>query len=305
MSRAPDHRHVPPPRRRAACALAAALAWAACLAPHPGQAQAAVPGGAAGAGGAERGRIATLRVEDQGGRWLVWADNQLAGPAEVLVDFAESRNVRSRPALPARATLPPGGSRVVAVVEPGAGSSEPRFRLQVRSLPGEPGTQPEDVLYRLPVEAGTVRVDQGYGGLFSHQDPENRFALDLAVPQGTPVLAARDGLVMQVDASHRGNGAAAGSASGNFVRLLHRDGSMAVYAHLQPGGVLVAPGWEVRAGDRIGLSGSTGYTTGPHLHFAVQANRGMQLDSIPFRMDGLPGAEGPPAEPGLRTRSGP
>ena len=245
-------------------------------------------------------RIATLRVEDQGSRWLVWADNRLAGPAEVMVDFTESRNVSARPALPARATLPAGGSRVVTVIGHGDAGGQPRFRLQVRSIPGQPGTRPEDVLYRLPVDATAVRVDQGYGGSYSHHDDENRYAIDLAVPEGTPVLAARDGVVMQV-----GPADGRGGASGNFIRLLHDDGTMTVYAHLQPGGTLVAPGRQVRAGDRIGLSGSTGHATGPHLHFAVQANRGMRLVSLPFRMDGLPGSAGPAAVEGLRTRSGP
>ena len=50
---------------------------------------------------------------------------------------------------------------------------------------------------------------------------------------------------------------------------------MALYAHLQESGVLVRPGQHVRAGQQIGLSGNTGFTTGPHLHFAVQVNRGM------------------------------
>ena len=81
---------------------------------------------------------------------------------------------------------------------------------------------------------------------------------------------------------------------------------MAVYAHLQAGGVLVAPGRQVRTGDLIGLSGNSGYSTGPHLHFAVQANRGMRLESLPFRMSGLPAEPGAQAvEDGLRTRSGP
>src|SRR3546814_7165159 len=61
---------------------------------------------------------------------------------------------------------------------------------------------------------------------------------------------------------------------------------MAVYAHLQPGGALVQPGQRVRRGRPIGLSGNSGASGGPHLHFAVQVNRGMHLESIPFRMFG-------------------
>jgi murein DD-endopeptidase MepM/ murein hydrolase activator NlpD len=69
-----------------------------------------------------------------------------------------------------------------------------------------------------------------------------------------------------------------------MVRLLHDDGAMSVYAHLKTDGVHVRVGQRVRAGQPIGLSGNTGFTTGPHLHFAVQVNRGMRLESIPFRM---------------------
>jgi murein DD-endopeptidase MepM/ murein hydrolase activator NlpD len=65
---------------------------------------------------------------------------------------------------------------------------------------------------------------------------------------------------------------------------LHTDGSMALYAHLAENGALVHPGQHVETGQRIGLSGNTGYSTAPHLHFAVQVNRSMQLTSIPFRL---------------------
>jgi murein DD-endopeptidase MepM/ murein hydrolase activator NlpD len=64
---------------------------------------------------------------------------------------------------------------------------------------------------------------------------------------------------------------------------------MALYAHLREGGVLVRVGQRVARGQEIGLSGNTGFTSGPHLHFAVQANRDMRLVSIPFRMFGPQG----------------
>ena len=64
---------------------------------------------------------------------------------------------------------------------------------------------------------------------------------------------------------------------------------MALYSHLKHEGVLVRVGQRVRKGEPIALSGNTGYSTGPHLHFAVQANRGMKLESIPFRMFGPQG----------------
>ena len=56
---------------------------------------------------------------------------------------------------------------------------------------------------------------------------------------------------------------------------------------LAEAGAQVRPGQRVQAGERIGLSGNTGYSTAPHLHFAVQVNRGMQLEAIPFRMPAM------------------
>jgi murein DD-endopeptidase MepM/ murein hydrolase activator NlpD len=94
---------------------------------------------------------------------------------------------------------------------------------------------------------------------------------------------------MQVESDFSKAGVSRETYSGraNFVRILHDDGSMALYAHLKTGGVLVRVGQQVQAGQQIGLSGNTGFTTGPHLHFAVQVNRGMRLVSIPFRMRGV------------------
>ena len=58
---------------------------------------------------------------------------------------------------------------------------------------------------------------------------------------------------------------------------------MAVYAHLALETAQVYPGLKVYAGQLIGYSGNTGFSSGPHLHFAVQLNKGMELVSIPFK----------------------
>jgi len=57
-----------------------------------------------------------------------------------------------------------------------------------------------------------------------------------------------------------------------------------VYAHLKENGVYVRVGQRVGVGQQIAISGNTGFTSGPHLHFCVQVNRGMRLVSVPFRM---------------------
>jgi murein DD-endopeptidase MepM/ murein hydrolase activator NlpD len=232
--------------------------------------------------------IAGLRTVPIAGGYQALADNRLAGPVEVSLRFARQRNIQAEPALPARAVVPPRGSAVVAslgIVDPAQGGE---FELKMDVVPGDPRARPLDVEYLLPLRGVAMRVDQGFGGSFSHNDAQNRYALDLAAPIGTPVVAARDGMVMEVESDFGRAGLNRERYGGraNLVRLVHDDGAMSVYAHLKADGVLVRIGQRVRAGQQIGLSGNTGFTTGPHLHFAVQANRGMRLESIPFRMRG-------------------
>lgn len=236
----------------------------------------------------EPGAIAHLRVQQDGERYLAWADNSLAGPIEVRLDFTYSNNIVGTPYLPARATLPARGSAVVAVLsaqDPARGGD---FELSMSSVPGDPAARARNVDYLLPLRQPQFRIDQGYGGHFSHTEPEHRYAVDFAAEIGTPVLAAREGVVMQVesDFDKAGLNLEKYGDRANFVRILHPDGSMALYAHLDTDGVLVRPGQRVGAGQQIGRSGNTGFSTGPHLHFAVQVNRGMRLESIPFRMIG-------------------
>jgi murein DD-endopeptidase MepM/ murein hydrolase activator NlpD len=238
---------------------------------------------------AEPGAMVRLRVESSEGRYLAWADNVLAGPIEVMLHFSRAVNVQGDPPLPARATVPARGSVLVArlqTADPGQGGE---FELRLDGIPGDPSARPQDVAYRVPLVQPRTRIGQGFGGSFSHADPQNRYAIDFACDEGTPVVAAREGVVMQVESDFEKAGLDREKYGGraNFVRVLHDDGTMGLYAHLKPEGVLVRVGQRVRLGQRIGLSGNTGYTTGPHLHFAVQVNRGMRLVSIPFRLEGM------------------
>jgi len=236
-----------------------------------------------------KGTLVRLRLVNQGLRYQAWADNSLHGPVEVVLRYKKRNNVSSAPTLPAHAILPARRGVLVAnvsLVDPMRASG---FELVLDALPGDPKAEPDlDYAYRLPFEYGRVRIDQGFGGTFSHGDPQNYHALDFAVDIGTPIVAVRDGVVMQVESDFEKAGLNRERYGGraNFIRILHDDGSMALYAHLQWDGVLVRAGQHVRAGQRIGLSGNTGFTTGPHLHFVIQVNRGMRLESIPFRMFG-------------------
>ena len=237
----------------------------------------------------EPSAMARLRVEPGDGEYLAWADNNLSGPIEVMLGFSQNTNMRGEPALPARATVPARGSVLVARLRIDDPRREGSFGLSLTGVPGNPSARPQDVEYLLPLRQSRNRIDQGFGGRFSHNDEQNRYALDFAAGIGTPVVAARAGTVMQVESDFSKAGLKQEKYGGraNFVRILHDDGTMGLYAHLATNGVHVRVGQRVGAGQQIGLSGNTGFTTGPHLHFAVQVNRGMRLVSIPFRMRGV------------------
>ncbi|MET0892058.1 MAG: peptidoglycan DD-metalloendopeptidase family protein [Pseudoxanthomonas sp.] len=234
------------------------------------------------------GALVRLRLESRSGDYQAWADNLMYGPVQVMLRFKRDRNVYGSPALPASAIVPARSSVLVATIsttDPLRGND---FELLLDGLPGDPAAQPRSYDYRLPFDYARVRVDQGPGGSFSHSDPQNRYAIDFALAEGTPIVAVREGVVMQVeyDFDKAGLNREKYGGRANFIRILHDDGSMAVYAHLKPEGVQVRTGQRVRLGQRIGLSGNTGFSTAPHLHFVLQVNRGMRLESIPLRMFG-------------------
>ena len=123
-----------------------------------------------------------------------------------------------------------------------------------------------DYLYDLPYAKGKqYRVEQGYNGVFSHRG-EN--SLDFNMKQGTPVRAAREGLVIAVvQRFSESCWSDACRDKANYVLVYHSDGTIGDYSHLQYNGARVVIGDTVRKGQLIALSGNTGYTRGPHLHF--------------------------------------
>lgn len=248
---------------------------------------------------AERQQIASLRMEGSERERRAVVSNRIAGPIEVQLSFTTSENIDSDPPLPLRTVLPGDAERSIATLRVRDDYKAANYALEFGAVPGDPAAQPDGTLYQLPLDTSQWRIDQGFGGRFSHTDPQSRYAIDLAADEGTPVLAARDGVVMQVEDDFEGAGLDQEkfASRANHVRVLHSDGTMAVYAHLQPESVVLSPGQRVRLGQRLGASGNTGFSSGPHLHFALQVNRGMELVSIPFQLHGpngpipIPGAE--------------
>lgn len=212
--------------------------------------------------------------------------NDYGGPIEVEVQLTDALNAVTDPALPLRIEVPAGTERLLfrgSALSPGRWS----YRWSYIVVPGSAAEEPAaDVVYELPFASTEPRrIDQGFGGSFSHTDEYSRHAVDIGMPEGTPVLAARAGVVMEIeeDFARTGTNLQRFGDRANYIRIAHADGSMAVYAHLALESVLVGVGQQVRAGQRIAASGNTGYSTGPHLHFVVQRNAGMRIVSIPFK----------------------
>ncbi len=115
--------------------------------------------------------------------------------------------------------------------------------------------------YIRPISGG--RQTSGYG-MRKKPRPDataNHQAIDWATATGTPVWASCGGTVTK---------AGWGGGYGYVVFIDHEDGKQTRYAHLSK--ILVSVGQKVKQGDRIGLSGSTGVSTGPHLHFEMRIN---------------------------------
>lgn len=116
------------------------------------------------------------------------------------------------------------------------------------------------------------RASSGYG---MRNDPIKHAAIlhpgfDLAAPTGTPVGAAAGGKVVH---------AGPAGTYGNLVTVRHENGYETRYAHLSA--VVVKEGEMVQPGQQVGAVGSTGYSTGPHLHFEVR-HEGKSIDPAPL-----------------------
>jgi murein DD-endopeptidase MepM/ murein hydrolase activator NlpD len=161
-----------------------------------------------------------------------------------------------------------------------------QFSVARSSLLGSATAVPDaSFVYLLPYAPGSsFVVSQGYHGKFSHTGPDE-YAIDWRMPVGTPVYAAREGLVVQSkDDMDQGGPDRKFETSANFILVEHSDGTMGIYGHLKQGGNQVKVGDRVKAGDFIGLSGNTGFSNGPHLHFAIFKTRdGSQRVSLPVK----------------------
>jgi murein DD-endopeptidase MepM/ murein hydrolase activator NlpD len=297
-----------------ACWIVLAVAGAGCPAPDPiyqppMQTRAAQLGAGGGQDPAQLGaleeRIVDLAFDGgqlelelyrSGTRVVQVARNRYAVPLTLRWSMSGLDNVEAQSPLEGVTLLPaaqaPGAAGTpVILTELEQIDPSRRYRRQLyhHARFGDPRARPERYAYGLPYPAGlTFSVLQGFHGAFSHRG-SNEYAVDFDCPVATPVLAARPGVVVAAYAA----AASAGTTPEfldyrrtNFVLLLHDDGTIGEYMHLSPSGIEVSAGQRVERGQSVALSGNTGFTSTPHLHFGVMtaADDGMTARSFPFRI---------------------
>ena len=217
------------------------------------------------------------------------ARNQFAGVVHLQMELIDAFNLAADTPTSGEALLPPQSETVVMQVMAAQADSRPGFRLRANWLPGDPASPhraPEP--YRFPFAAGkSLPISQAYPDQVTHTTVGSRHAVDIVAPVGTAIYAAREGTVLEVaHDSFSGGTDIANLPKANFVRIMHDDATMSVYAHLSWDSIRVRPGQEVARGEFIASSGNTGFSSGPHLHFVVQRNNGEELESVPVRFSG-------------------
>jgi murein DD-endopeptidase MepM/ murein hydrolase activator NlpD len=207
--------------------------------------------------------------------------------AEVTVTFNfELENLKCSKALPLTATFPAQKTTEVFALSP-INPDEPwQYGFtNFHNVGSAEAVHDDSHCYNLPYAPGrSYRVSQGYDGEFSHHG-SNKYAIDWELPDGTPVHAARGGLVVKVkDDSNRGGRDIKYDRYNNYVLIRHSDGTLGQYCHLKKRGVVVNEGDVVNDGDLIAHSGNTGFSSGPHLHFSVYKMKdGKMRESIPVK----------------------
>lgn len=217
------------------------------------------------------------------------ADNKYFAPIELKLLIEEIRGLEYPAAGELRWVVPPRSEMTLLGLNL-LGDESPKLAYRFQYLAGDPASRHEPPeLYRVPFAVSSdFPISQAYPDAITHNTPDSYFAVDIAMPVGTDVFAARAGVVFDVAADNYKSGLnlERDGPNANVVRILHDDGTYAIYAHLNWNSIRVRPGDRVKRGEYIADSGNTGYSSGPHLHFAVVRNVGMRLESVPFQFQG-------------------
>lgn len=222
------------------------------------------------------------------------AENLNPYTVTMSIDFESLSNLKASSRLPLFIEVPGRSKKRVLELSRMSSVSGVDYRSSYGWVRGSAfAKHQDDYLYRLPFLRGAnVRVSQGYYGDTSHKGL-SAYAVDFPIPVGTPIYAAREGIVVGSEGSNNvGGGSPEYRKYANYVILEHSDGTMGNYYHLKQGGAIAVIGQKVLKGDLIGYSGNTGYSSGPHLHFSVSKVDPISMRrpmNLPIKMETLQG----------------
>ena len=232
----------------------------------------------------------SIDYEADGNAIRLFATNEYFAPVEMALRFETIHGLEfPHPDDPLRWLLPARSKMPLVNLGRLDGAVQPTLEYRYEHLIGDPQAQHRPTgAYRVPFAiASDHTISQAYPDMVTHNTPDSQYAVDIAMPVGTDVFAARGGVVFDVTAGNfKGGADAANMSLANVVRILHDDGTYAIYAHLNWNSIRVRVGDVVERGEYIADSGNTGYSSGPHLHFAVVRNVGMTMESLPVKFVG-------------------
>lgn len=212
--------------------------------------------------------------------------NILSYDITVTIEFSELKNISSSVSLPYTLTVPGGRTLKILTMQTIDINKEIAYNFKYYAVEGNvEASHDNNYVYKLPFASGrSYLVTQGFNGEFSHRG-EQKYAIDWKMTEGTEVYAARDGTVVGIKSdSSKGGFDKKYSPFANYIIIQHSDGTFGAYLHLKKNGAKVSPGQRVKAGELIGLSGNTGWSGAPHLHFWVyKAKNGRERESFPIR----------------------
>ncbi|HEV2081089.1 MAG TPA: M23 family metallopeptidase [Brevundimonas sp.] len=175
-------------------------------------------------------------------RFLIHTGQAAALATTAVLAMAAAPNADPDPVV-VEASATPAEAPIVAVAEPA-------------------GPIMREIMFHEPVKGFAINSRYGTRHLAGEAAARAHKGVDFAAPTGTGVFVAAEGTVLRTGYQPTG--------FGRFVEVRHPNGMTSLYAHLSR--VDVRSGQELYSGERVGLVGSTGYSTGPHLHFEMRRN---------------------------------
>jgi murein DD-endopeptidase MepM/ murein hydrolase activator NlpD len=216
----------------------------------------------------------------------LYLENHAYFDVTIELKATELSNLSSSEPLPFRGSFPAQSRTRILNLSVQDPRKTSRFQTYFNATVGRINPQyDKDYLYALPYARGEAyELTQGFNGNHTHKD-QSAYALDFKMDEGTRIHAMREGIVVALEEKQTEHGySPAFSEKSNHIIIQHDDGTMAMYGHLKPNGVKVRLGQKVYKHAFIGLSGNTGYSSGPHLHVHISTVKDLKTGpvSVPF-----------------------